>query len=476
MLISFILGYLLVTVVIGLLAARRVKNSNDFAVASRGLPLVMVVTTTFATWFGSETVIGIPSTLLDHGLSGIVEDPFGTGLSLVLVGLFFAKKLYRMSLYTISDFFRQRFSSGIEIVCSCFIMISYLGWVSAQVNALGIVLRDVSGGWLSVEIGVILSLFAVSLYTIYGGMWSVAVTDFVQMILLVVGLVIVTLYTLELTGGFEPALSLAKTRKLDHFWPETQPHNILVFVSAGLTMLLGSIPQQDVFQRVMSAKTELAARLGAIIGGLLYILFAFIPMFLVLSAVSLDPDKSAILQNTGEGQSILPQFIMSHMPLPVQILFFGALLSAIMSTASAALLAPSVTFKENILRYIAPPKDDASSLKALRLTVLGVSLAVLSYSFIMAGSSVYEMVSQSYQVILAATFVPLFAGLYWPKANNVGAWCSVVMGSVSWLICLFFDAEIAALVGLVASFVGMGLGSLLSPRAQDESGETLREH
>lgn len=466
MLISFVLGYLFVTVIIGLIAARRVKNSNDFAVASRGLPMVMVVTTTFATWFGSETVIGIPSTLLEHGLSGVVEDPFGAGLSLVLVGLFFAKKLYRMSLYTISDFFRQRFSSGIEIACSCFIMISYLGWVSAQVNALGIVLRDVSGGWLSVDMGVILSLCAVSLYTVYGGMWSVAVTDFVQMILLVFGLVAVTLYTLELTGGFEPALSLAQTRKLDHFWPEAKPYSVLVFVSAGLTMLLGSIPQQDVFQRVMSAKTERAARLGAIIGGLLYILFAFIPMFLVLSAVHLAPNETSALQHAGDGQSILPQFIMARMPLPIQILFFGALLSAIMSTASAALLAPSVTFKENILRYIAPPKDDEGSLRALRLTVFGFSLAVLSYSFIMAGSSVYEMVSQSYQVILAATFVPLFAGLYWPKANNVGAWCSVIMGSLSWFICLFIASEIAALVGLIASFVGMGIGSLCIPSQQ----------
>jgi len=138
MLLSLVIVYLLVTIAVGLWAAKRVKTSADFAIAGRHLPLVMIVTTTFATWFGSETVLGIPAKFIDGGLRGVVEDPFGAGSCLILVGLFFAAKLYRMTLLTISDYYRHRYGRSIEIVCSLIIMLSYLGWVSASIDSIPI--------------------------------------------------------------------------------------------------------------------------------------------------------------------------------------------------------------------------------------------------------------------------------------------------------------------------------------------------
>ena len=135
MLLTLVIVYLLVTIAIGLMAAKRVQNSADFAIAGRHLPMAMIVTTTFATWFGSETVLGIPAKFVNGGLHGVVEDPFGAGFCLIFVGLFFAGKLYRMTLLTISDYFRERYGRTVEVVCSLIIMVSYLGWVSAQVTA-----------------------------------------------------------------------------------------------------------------------------------------------------------------------------------------------------------------------------------------------------------------------------------------------------------------------------------------------------
>jgi len=109
MLLTLVIFYLLITIAIGLWAAKRVKNTADFAIAGRHLPLIMIVTTTFATWFGSETVLGIPAKFVQGGLSSVVEDPFGAGTCLILVGLFFAAKLYKMTLLTISDYYRERF-------------------------------------------------------------------------------------------------------------------------------------------------------------------------------------------------------------------------------------------------------------------------------------------------------------------------------------------------------------------------------
>ena len=183
MLLTLVFIYLLVTIAIGLMAAKRVNNSADFAIAGRHLPLVMIVTTTFATWFGSETVLGIPAKFVNSGLGGVVEDPFGAGTCLILVGIFFAAKLYKMNLLTISDYYRERYGRVVEVMCSVMIMISYLGWVSAQVTALGLVFNVLSGGAISIPIGMVIGVVSILAYTLFGGMWSVAVTDFIQMII-----------------------------------------------------------------------------------------------------------------------------------------------------------------------------------------------------------------------------------------------------------------------------------------------------
>ena len=149
MLVSFIVLYLLVSIGIGLYAATRVKNTADYAVAGRSLPLAVVIATTFATWFGSETVLGVPAKFVGENLGGIVEDPFGAGMCLVLVGLFFARKLYLRNIITIGDYYRQRYGRLIEVLCSLIIIFSYLGWVGAQVTALGLVFNLLSQGAIS---------------------------------------------------------------------------------------------------------------------------------------------------------------------------------------------------------------------------------------------------------------------------------------------------------------------------------------
>ena len=141
-LIVLVCMYMLVSIGIGLWAARRVNNTADYALAGRSLPLMMVIATTFATWFGSETVLGLPGRFIEGGIAGVVEEPFGSGAALILVGVFFARKLYRMNLLTIGDFYRRRYGKKIELACSVFIILSYLGWVGAQVAALGLVLNQ----------------------------------------------------------------------------------------------------------------------------------------------------------------------------------------------------------------------------------------------------------------------------------------------------------------------------------------------
>jgi SSS family transporter len=462
MLLTLVIFYLLITIAIGLWAAKRVKNTADFAIAGRHLPLVMIVTTTFATWFGSETVLGIPAKFVQGGLNGIVEDPFGAGTCLILVGLFFAGKLYKMTLLTISDYYRERYGRGIEVVCSLIIILSYLGWVSAQVTALGLVFNVLSGGAISPPVGMVIGTVSILAYTLFGGMWSVAVTDFIQMIILVSGLFILAVFAGNQAGGADKVIALATSKDLFKFLPEPSFKDVVFFIAAGITMMLGSIPQQDVFQRVMSAKNVDAATKGPVIGGICYILFAFVPMFLVTSALIIMPEQATTLIKE-DPQKVLPTLVLEKMPFVMQVLFFGALLSAIKSTASATLLAPSVTFVENIWRQFSPRISDKHELRTMRITVLIFSACVCAYAIALQGTSIYEQVSGAYQVTLVGAFVPLVAGLYWTRATTQGAVFSIVLGVLTWVLFLATPAGAefpAQLAGFLMGLVGMGVGSL----------------
>ncbi len=474
MLVTFIGLYLLGSVAIGLWAATRVHNTADYAVAGRSLPLAVVIATTFATWFGSELVLGVSARFVEGGLSEVVEDPFGASMCLILVGLFFAYRLYQKNLITLGDYYRQRFGRTVEVVCSGIIIFSYLGWVAAQVTALGLVFNLITQGALSVTAGMVLGTAVVLVYTLFGGMWSVAMTDFVQMIVIVVGLSLIAWFAADLAGGAGKVVEFAAREGKFQFFPVNGGFKEWTFfVAAAITMMLGSIPQQDVFQRVMSADSARTARIGPIVGGLLYLLFAFVPMFIVMAAVIAMPEVAqGLLQD--DPQKVLPTLVMERMPLALQIAFFGALLSAIMSTASATLLAPSTTFVENMLRNLRPGMSDAATLKAMRISVVVFTGIVLAYAITMQGTSIYEMVSGAYQVPLVGAFVPLVFGLYWKRATTQGAMGAVVLGMGVWLLFVasptLSEAFPQQLAGVLAALLGMVVGSLVPQWAPDRRG------
>jgi SSS family transporter len=484
MLLWFVIGYWVISVAIGLWASLRVRTTKDFAIAGRHLPFYMVTATVFATWFGSETVLGIPATFLNEGLHGVVADPFGSSLCLILVGLFFAAPLYRMNLLTIGDFYKRRYGRGVEVLTTIAIVLSYLGWVGAQITALGLVFNIVSAGAIPEVTGMCIGAATILVYTFFGGMWAVAITDFIQMIIIVIGMLWIGGEMAGQTGGVGNVVQHAIDAGKFSFWPDSNFPAIAAFMAAWVTMMFGSMPQQDVFQRVQSAKSEKIAVWGSVLGGSLYFLFAFVPMFLAYSATLIDPDMVARLVEE-DPQKILPTLVLEHTPLFAQIMFFGALLSAIKSCASATLLAPSVTFSENILRPMFPEMSDKELLRNMRIVTLCFTVLVTLYA-INSNASIFKMVENAYQVTLVSAFIPLAFGVYWSRATNQGAICAIFLGVSTWLSLLFSGSmaaeEIAALpsaldlligamqplqvltpqgAGLLAALVGMIAGSLL---------------
>jgi SSS family solute:Na+ symporter len=470
MLIFCVVLYMLATVALGLYASLRVKDSKDFMVAGRSLPLYMSFACVFATWFGAETVLSVSAKFAHKGLGFVSGDPFGASFCLVLVAIFFTRTFYRLGLLTIGDYYHQRYGKLVEIITSLGIAASYFGWTSAQLSALGLVINVLFPA-ISLNQAILIGSVIVTIYTLFGGMWSIALTDVVQTAAIVIGLIVVAMLLGHEAGGFDKVIAAAQAEGKLTLFPHLTASAWMVFIGEFITMSLGSIPQQDVFQRVTSAKDERTAFLGTLGGGLFYFAFSFVPMFIAYAATVIDPTYQAHFraEDAREVQKILPSLVLHDTPIWCQVLFFGAVLSAILSTASGTLLAPASLLTENVLQPLLKHFSD----KALLWTIRGVLIVVSILATIIAcnsESTMYEMVESGYKVSLVVAFTPLVFGIYWKRATTQAALLSILCSVSVWLYAeTFYDEESAEfwkcippqLYGLVAGIVGMIVGGLL---------------
>jgi len=464
MLIWFVIIYLMISIGIGLVAATRVHNTKDYAVAGRHLPLPVVMATVFATWFGAEAVFGVSATFVQEGLNGVAADPFGSSMCLIIAGFFFSTQLYKLNIITLGDFYRMRYNRTVEVLTTIAIVVSYLGWVAAQIKALGLIFNMITHGAISQEVGMVLGTAIVLTYTTLGGMLSVAILDFVQMIVVIGGLLYIGSIVSGMTGGVAPVIEHAQQAgKLDFFPKGADIWVWITFLGGWVTMMLGSIPQQDVFQRITSAKSAKIALWGSILGASVYFCFTFVPMFIAYSATLIDPAVYGKLV-TEDSQRVLPTLVLEHTPLLAQAIFFGAVLSAIMSCSSATLLAPSVSFAENIVKGYMPHLTDRGFLRVMRFCLVGFALCVLFYA-LNSELSIFGMVESAYKITLAGAFIPLIFGAFWKRSTSQGALAAIIGGIGSWVLIEVLLGEEslipAQLIGLSVSAVGMVVGSLL---------------
>jgi len=465
MLVTAVALYLLITIGIGWYAATRVHSAKDYFAAGRSLPLYMNFATVFATWFGAETVLAVSSTFLKDGLSGVVADPFGAAACLIIVALVFARRFYRLNLLTIGDFYRKRYNRTVEIGTGVAITLSYLGWASANLLALGICFNVLSEGGISIHQGIVIGGVIVLVYLLYGGMFAIAFTDLVQTTVIICGLVYIAFVLSGQAGGAGKVIEAAASEGKLVMVPSVEPRDLIALFAAFITMALGSIAQQDVFQRVTSAKDETTAMRGTLFGGAFYLVFAFVPMFIAVSALLIDGDvvRKALESDGPEFQLILPNLILNHASGFVQVLFFGALMSAILSTASGALLAPTAIFSENILKPLTGGRmGDRQLLVTARVMLVVFTGSVMLFA-LNSEATMYEMVQNAYKVTLVAAFTPLAFGMFWRRATPQGAGLSIALGLAIWILMELVNPEgllPPQLVGLGAAIVGMVAGSL----------------
>ena len=457
--------YMVVMLLIGWWASRKVKTTEDYIIAGRRLSWGLSIGTIFATWFGAETCMGAADTARTKGILGVIADPFGAGLCLIIAGIFLAPFFHKMNIKTVIDYFEKRHNKSTGLIMSIYYVPAYIGWIGAQMLAFGTILSTLTS--LPMNLSIFISAAVVIIYTYSGGMLADAVTDFVQMGFILICFAI-TLVCIVMKAGGIGNLTSDVPGEMFRLWPQQGTSTVgwLSYAQAWMVVGLGSLGGQDLISRLLSAKTQKVATWSAIISGLMYWTLGLIPVLLGIFAFKLLPDFK-------EGESVLIQLSLIYLPLPLVALMVGGLLSAVMSTIDTAMLAPASILGNNVMPHFKKDMGDKTKLFWCKMFVpiLGIFSLVLALYF----KNIYELALQSWTVLLTSFTAPLLFSMFWKRTNAPGVLTGSLGGLVAWLIFSFSLPEEypVAMFGLIVSVVLILFVTLLTQK-RVEAAVTVR--
>jgi SSS family transporter len=446
--------YMLGMLGVGYYASTRARSVSDFMVAGRGLGLPVLSMTVMATWFGGAMMLGGAGAAYDHGMLGVIADPWGGALALILIGLFFARIFRRMRIITVADFMNQRFGKIAEVGIMITTVVSNVMWVAGMLVAFGVIFDSLTN--IPFETGIVIGAIIVFVYTMLGGMWAVAMTDFVQMIIIIAGLIILLTVVLIDVGGWgaiSPHLPETTFRMIP---PEHTGEQWLNYFRAWTIIGLVDISAQTLFQRIASAKSERVAQYSFFVGGAGYLTFGMVAVFLGIIG-------SVTMPEITNSEFVVPELAKAHLHPVAIAIFVGAMLAAIMSSADSALLAAASVISKNALPYV---RRDPSP----RLTLLVTRLAIpffggLAIIIALRIQVVFDLMVDANILGLAVIIVPFILGVWWAKANRAGAISGMAAGLVAWLTTMNLWPNLPSdFIGLAACLVVMIVVTLLTQK------------
>ncbi len=436
--------YLILIFALALMARRRVKTEEDYLVAGRRLPLPLATATLLATWFGAGTLLTATDEIRAEGLRVTALEPYGAGLCLILAGLFFAKPLWEMKLCTVSDLYRNKFGTRVETLSVLITVPGYIGWIAVQLVALAGIAQLFFEIPPSVSIPIIALI--TMLYTLIGGMWSVTITDAVQMALIIPGLFVLGHAVLAGSGdgglveGFRQIRQSVDPEDLVLI-PRDTMRELVGWVSVLAVSALGNLPGQDLFQRVFASKSARVARNACLISGALYIVLGTIPALLGVAADVILPQETL--------ESVLLVLAVRFLSPAMTVILTISLVSVILSTVDSAILAPAATLARNGLRRYVPDRISSLTLSRFSVVLIGVSSTVVA----VWGENAYSLLEESYALGLVGLFVPFFVGVFLRALNEGSAMLAMGTGMLIWTIQFFVETDLPIdLIAVLAGF------------------------
>ncbi len=438
LIIAGIIVVLIIRMIIGYWASKKVETNVDYVLAGRRLPIWMAAPSIMATWFAAETLMGSSSEAYQYGLQGVVFDPFGATMCLVIAGVFIVRLARRAQYLTIMDFFQQRYGTGMSVVGTVTQIITYFGWTAAQIVAGGSILAALLGWPLST--GMILVAVVVTAYTLLGGLWADTALDFMQMFLTAGGLLLIAGFIISKLGGLGEFFGAMGSQDLPDqpfaLWPVageygylgyTGIHGIFYYIAAWIALGLGAIPAQDYLQRTCAAKNESTAVKSTYLAAVLYLGFGVLSPLIGMAAYgAIGPE----LEGT-QVEFVLISMATKFLPPILAAVFIAALASALMSTSDSSMLAGATMFTQNIVKVFKKDMTDKTELMLTRISL--VVSGIISLVIALFAETIYKLAVLSNTSILVGMAAPYIIGMYWKKANHWGALASFFSGLISWL-------------------------------------------
>lgn len=435
--------YILLQFAIGLLVSHRSSDEKDYLLAGRSLGPLLGTFTVFATWYGAESVIGAAGLIYSDGFSGATGDPFGYAFCLIFLGLVFAIPLWRRQYTTFGDFFRERYSSGVEKLFVLLVIPSSIFWAAAQVRAFGHIISVVSD--VDVELAIMGAALLITVYTVVGGMRATAVTDLIQGIALIVGL-LVLFFAVVNVHGLLPLIESVPAERIQFF--STTGMGFWEIVEQWALPICGATLAAEVISRILATRSAQTARSASIMGGLFYLVFGFIPVFLGLVGPGL-------VSGLEDPEQIIPALAGQYLTTFMYILFAGALVSAILSTVDSALLAAASLLSHNIIVPLKQGKSEQQKVRIARLSV--VALGILAWYLAVNAGGVYELIETAVAFGTAGVFVVGSIGLFSRFGDQYSAYAALVAGSLIWFVGEYYTGfttpYLLALAGAALAYV-----------------------
>ena len=446
-------AYLVVQFAFGMLVSRRIASESDYLLAGRRLGVTLAAFSIFATWFGAETVVGAAGRIYSNGLSGGSADPFGYALCLVVLGVVVAAPLWRRRYTTFGDLFRERYSPGVERLAVLLMVPTSVLWAAAQIRAFGQVVSVSSD--LTVSIAITAAAAFVIIYTVAGGLLADVVTDFVQSIGVVVGLVILFVLVGNAHGGVASLVGSIDPQRLALF--STTNATPLELVEAWAVPVCGSLLAVELLSRILGCKSASTARNATLVGAALYLVVGLIPATIGLVGPSLAPGLE-------EPEQLVAVLAQQHLSTFLYVMFAGALISAILSTVDSCLLAAASLVSHNLIVPLKPTLTDRQKISTARIGV--AAFGILAYVIALHAGGIYELVQTASAFGSAGIFVVGMFGLFSRVGGAPSAYAALVAGVVVWAAGEYWlewsTPYVAALAAALAAYL---LAAVIKRRA-----------
>lgn len=446
-----IVGYVLVQFAIGTWVSRRMASESDYILAGRRLGTGLVTFSVFATYFGAEAIVASGGAVYEKGLSGALVDPLAYAAAIIIVGVFFARALWSRGLTTFADLFRERYSPGVERLVVIVLLPGSIIWAAAQIRAFGQVMDANSG--MGLKTAIVLAAVLVGAYSVVGGLLADSVTDVIQGIAVLLGLIILGAIVAAQVGGIPAGLAQVEPAQLRLYDAQ---EGVLGTLEKIAIPICGTIVAVELISRFLGARSVQVAVNGTALGGVIYLTIGMVPVFLGLVGPGLLP-------NIPDPEQIVAKLAEVYLPGVLYIAFVGAIISAILSTVHSALHAPAAQISHNIIVRIVPGLTDSAKLWAVRLTVMVLSIVAFMISF--SSEGIHELVETASAFGSAGVFVATLFALFTRFGGPLSAYASVVGGMLVWAGGKYALGLTAPyLLGLIAALVGYVGAALVERR------------